>query len=64
MKQVDLIKRLRQIAKVNGGTAEIVRSSGGHDMWSVAGVLVSVPRHREINELTAKSIIDRAEEGR
>lgn len=34
-----------------------VREGGKHTIFDVGGQLVSVPRHREINELTAKGIM-------
>lgn len=41
--------------------AEFVRPGGAHDIYRLRGVLLVVPRHREINELTARSIFGKAE---
>lgn len=38
-----------------------VREGGEHTIYRVGDKQVSVPRHREINELTAKGIIRNAE---
>ncbi|MGW0665336.1 type II toxin-antitoxin system HicA family toxin [Streptodolium elevatio] len=37
-----------------------VRSGGSHDIYELRGVLLVVPRHREVNELTAASILKKA----
>jgi mRNA interferase HicA len=34
-----------------------LRSGGGHDIWSNGKRTVSVPRHKEINEITAQKIL-------
>lgn len=36
------------------------RHGGSHDVWTNGIVTTQVPRHRELNELTAKSIIKKA----
>ena len=53
MKRVDLLRRLRDEACV------FDRAGGGHDIWRniITGMRAPVPRHREINELTARAII-------
>jgi hypothetical protein len=35
----------------------LVREGSRHEFWQVGGVLVSVPRHRDINEWTAVGIM-------
>ena len=53
MKREDLLKKLREAG------CSFVRHGGNHD-WYVqpaTGVQQPVPRHREINELTARAII-------
>ena len=37
-----------------------LRSGGNHDIWTNGEKIEPVPRHAEINELTAKSIIKKA----
>jgi len=34
----------------------LVREGAEHEVWSLDGRLVVIPRHREINELTARGI--------
>jgi mRNA interferase HicA len=52
VKRTDLVRRLIAI----GATFE--REGAEHSIYrSRTGLLVSVPRHREINELTAKKIL-------
>jgi mRNA interferase HicA len=56
MKHRDLIRRLRAIARRYG--AELVLDGGtNHEKWYVGKLAVMVPRHREINEHTARTII-------
>ena len=53
MKQRDLIEKITEDGAV------LVRHGGNHDWYRnpITGVSQPVPRHREINELLAKSII-------
>ena len=53
MKRLDLLRRLDEEGCV------LVRSRGGHDIYRnvMTGATQPVPRHREINEITARSII-------
>ena len=53
MKRLDLLRRLADEGCV------LVRTRGGHDIYRnvITGVTQPVPRHRELNELTARSIL-------
>ncbi|GAA4449696.1 type II toxin-antitoxin system HicA family toxin [Nibrella saemangeumensis] len=53
MKQIDLIKKLKEMGCV------LVRHGGKHDWYRNpnTGISQAVPRHREINEQLAKHII-------
>ena len=55
MKRVDLIRAIEDDGAV------LARSRGGHDIYRnvITGKTAPVPRHREINEYTARSIIER-----
>jgi mRNA interferase HicA len=53
MKRRDLEQMLRR----NGW--ELVRHGGNHDIWKKGDREESIPRHREIKESTAKTIIKR-----
>jgi len=60
MKHRDLIRALRQIARDHG--LELIEDGGGdHEKWRAGPIPIAVPRHRDINELTAKTIIQRLE---
>ena len=54
MKRADLLRRLGEEGCV------LARSRGGHDIYYrnvITGATQPVPRHREINEITARSIL-------
>ena len=46
---------LRKILTKSG--AKLLRHGGQHDVWARFGKVTTVPRHREIAEGTAKSIL-------
>ena len=56
MKRKELEKRLNRLPKDHGPTA-IWTEGGSHSKVSINGIETTVPRHSEINELTAKGII-------
>lgn len=41
---------------------EFVRQGANHELWSLGGQRLTIPRHREINERTARGIITTAQE--
>jgi len=53
MKRVDLIRRILDEGCV------LARARGGHDIYRsvITGATQPVPRHREVNERTARAII-------
>lgn len=51
MKRTDLIKKI----KAAGATFD--HEGANHTIYKAAGQNISVPRHREINEITAKGIL-------
>ncbi|MET8337591.1 hypothetical protein ABZV14_28840 [Streptosporangium canum] len=59
MKRNDLLGRMARLAKQYGfefsKTPDV--HGGGHDKWYVRGGAVIVPRHAEVNELTARGIL-------
>lgn len=63
MKRTELLRSLRQQAKASGTSFELVRQGAGHEVWRFGSVMVTVPRHREINERTAQGIIRTATGG-
>lgn len=54
------MKRLRKIAKTKGETME-TREGGSHTVVKIGGRQTTVPRHSEVNEITAKAIIKHME---
>ena len=56
MKRTDLMKRLRQHASAVGQEM-VVREGGNHTKVTIGAARTVVPRHREINERTAKAIL-------
>lgn len=57
MKRIELEKKLKEL----GWTLE--RHGRKHDIWTNGMYEVVVPRHRDINEYTAKAILKRAQGG-
>lgn len=57
MKKKALEKEIRKLAKRYGTKAGIDRQGGSHEIWVCAGFKFSMPRHREINERTAQTIL-------
>jgi mRNA interferase HicA len=55
MKKTDLEKILKKLG------AGFLREGGSHEVWiSKSGKKFTIPRHREINEVTAKKILKQA----
>lgn len=57
MKRRDLINRLGRAADKQGVTFSFLREGASHSIYSFGGRNVAIPRHAEINEITAKSIL-------
>lgn len=62
MKRTDLVRRVSRAARDTGVSWSLVRSGGSHDIWECDETKVSIPRHREVNELTARAIMRKLEE--
>lgn len=58
MKKLDLEKKLKAL----GWWMD--RQGGSHEVWTNGIRVTTVPRHREINELTAKAILRTAKGGK
>ena len=56
MKRKELMKRIASIAKEEGARLEITEG-GNHSIVRVGDRRTTVPRHREINEITAMNIL-------
>lgn len=57
-----LIKMIADQAARTGVGWRSLRDRGDHELWVCGGVRVPIPRHREINEITALEIMKRLEE--
>jgi mRNA interferase HicA len=57
VKRDDLIRKINKAADSAGTTFQFVRRGGSHDVYRYGAELVIIPRHREINELTARGIL-------
>jgi mRNA interferase HicA len=54
VKKKDLEKALKKLGW------EFKNHGGNHDIWSKGDRIMPIPRHREINEITAKGILKKA----
>lgn len=61
MKRRDLIKKITEASAQAGVAFGEVREGGSHTVYRCGGENVIVPRHNEINEITAKSIMKNLE---
>jgi mRNA interferase HicA len=57
MKRVELLQKLSRVG------VKFVRHGGEHDMYvqPKTGIIIPIPRHKEIKEMTARSIIKKLE---
>lgn len=61
VKKRDLIKNLGSLAREAGVEFTFVRHGGSHDLFSLDGCPITIPRHTELNELLARGILREAE---
>ncbi|MGM0819554.1 MAG: type II toxin-antitoxin system HicA family toxin [Actinomycetota bacterium] len=54
------MRRLRDGASVAGLEFTSLRNAGGHEVFSLDGLRIPIPNHREIAEGTARSILRQA----
>jgi len=52
-----LLKSLARLARDVGVVFRLERSTGPHDVYRWGHHMISIPRHREVNELLARSIL-------
>lgn len=57
MKRDELIRKISKAARRYDLTFELVREGGKHSIYRCGAQQITVPRHREINEITAMSIM-------
>lgn len=61
MKKRDLENKIKEMAKSSGFSFEFV-GGAKHDKFTINGKVILVPRHREINEITAKAILKQVDQ--
>ncbi len=61
MKKKDLLKHLNGLSKTHDVAFEMLRQGANHELWIFNDQRLTIPRHNEINEITAKGIIGEAE---
>ena len=57
MKRRDLIAMIDAAARDRGLDWRMLRQGAGHQIWELDGLRVVIPRHREVNEVTAGKIL-------
>jgi mRNA interferase HicA len=57
VKRATLAKRISDAAKAAGVDWTLVRQGASHEIWRCGTAQVSIPRHSEINEITAMAIM-------
>ena len=62
MKRADLIKEVEARARRKGLDCHLHRQGGSHEVWKVNDKSVPIPRHREVNDYTAKQILKQVDE--
>ena len=62
MKRRDLLKKISDAAKAGDLIFAPIRNKGDHEVFTLDGQRVIVPRHTEINEVTAREILKSLED--
>lgn len=62
MKRRDLVNKIKKAAKDRGSTWEFDREGANHEIYTLDSITVPIPRHNEINEMTAEGIMKECEE--
>lgn len=57
MKRADLIRKITAAAAAAGADFTLVREGGNHSIFHCGTQNVVIPRHKEINEITARAIM-------
>jgi alpha-L-fucosidase len=57
VKKRDLMRTIGRAARDANLEWGLIRQGAEHELWSLDGERVTVPRHREIDEFTARSIL-------
>lgn len=62
MKRTKLMKEIARRAKAEGVDWAFLRQGANHEVWQYGSLRVTVPRHTNINEMTARGILRDIEE--
>lgn len=57
MKKRDLLKKLNTLASLENVEFAEKREGGSHTIYTMNGTAIPIPRHGEINEILARSIL-------
>jgi hypothetical protein len=57
VKRADLLRIIGAAARDAGLRWQLVRQGSNHEVWRVDGLHFVIPRHREVNERTAREIM-------
>jgi len=60
VKKRELLKRLNKTAAANDLGFDLVRQGANHEVWQIGSQRLIIPRHSEINEMTAAGILKTA----
>ena len=55
-KSRDIVKRIAKEARTKGLTFDLEREGANHTVYRLDGVMIPIPRHREVNEMTTEGI--------
>ena len=61
MKRRDLTGKIATAAKAHGIDWVLARNGANHDVYTLDGLIIPIPRHNEINERTAVEIMKECE---
>jgi hypothetical protein len=61
MKRRELLKAIAAAARNADLSWALLRQGANHEVYSLDGLVIPIPRHTEINELTAESIFKECE---
>ena len=61
MKRIDLLRMISKAAMEVGSPWVMTREGGNHSIFTLRETTVQIPRHRDIDELTAKAIMKHLE---
>lgn len=61
MKRHELLQGIAKAARAQGVEWSLFRQGANHEIWRCGTLEVSVPRHRELNDITVAGICRRLE---